>query len=256
MTAIRDTFHPLPPTPSVEEILRNIAEGQARRRAELGLPPVLAVAAPKEMTGQIVETVERLGPSGRPWGFVFLRVTYGDDARWAAFKSRFMELLQQSVDPELEVGWERIKDDLSIEMIEDVALDHAGLPESLKYVSIHGSSRCYLGVLTKYSRYFQGVQERGGIAAGLDLQVFLVVNEECVNSVLNAEGDGVPFVLAQDVEYGQQEEEQNEESYPGVFKVSIDALLSSLYVGLQGMSMAPEELWPFADPIFEGTDFF
>jgi hypothetical protein len=136
MTAIRDTFHPPPPPLSVDEILRNIAEGQARRRAELGLPPVPAVAAPKEMTGQIVETVERLGPSRRPWGFVLLRVTYGDDARWEAFKSRFMELLQKSVDPELEVGWERIKDDLSIEIIEDVALDHAGLPESLQYVYI------------------------------------------------------------------------------------------------------------------------
>jgi hypothetical protein len=136
MTAIRDTFHPPPPPLSVEEILRNITEGQARKRAELGLPPVPAVAAPKEMTGQIVETVERLGPSGRPWGFVLLRVTYGNDARWDAFKSRFMELLQKSVDPELEVGWERIKDDLSIEIIEDVALDHAGLPESLQYVYI------------------------------------------------------------------------------------------------------------------------
>jgi hypothetical protein len=136
MTAIRDTFHPPPPPLSVEEILRNIAEGQVRRRVELGLPPVPAVAAPQEMTGQIVETVERLGPSRRPWGFVLLRVTYGDDARWEAFKSRFMELLQKSVDPELEVGWERIKDDLTIEMIEDVALDHAGLPESLQYVNI------------------------------------------------------------------------------------------------------------------------
>jgi hypothetical protein len=66
MTAIRDTFHPPPPPLSVEEILRNITEGQARKRAELGLPPVPAVAAPKEMTGQIVEAVERLGPSGRP----------------------------------------------------------------------------------------------------------------------------------------------------------------------------------------------
>jgi hypothetical protein len=136
MTAIKDTFHPPPPPLSVEEILRNIAEGQARRRAELGLPPLPAVAAPKEMTGQIVETVERLGPSRRPWGFVLLRVTYGDDARWEAFKSRFMELLQKSVDPELEVGWERIKDDLSIEIIEDVALDRVGLPESLQYVYI------------------------------------------------------------------------------------------------------------------------
>ena len=137
MTAIRHTFHPPPPPLSVEEILRNIAEGQARRRAELGLPPVPAVvAAPKEMTGQIVETVERLGPSRRPWGFVLVRVTYGDDARWEVFKSRFMELLQKSVDPELEVGWERIKDDLSIEIIEDVALDRVGLSESLQYVYI------------------------------------------------------------------------------------------------------------------------
>jgi hypothetical protein len=46
------------------------------------------------------------------------------------------------------------------------------------------------------------VQERGGIAAGLNLQMFLVVHEECVSSVFEAEGDGVPFVLAQDVEYG------------------------------------------------------
>jgi hypothetical protein len=90
--------------------------------------------------------------------------------------------------------------------------------------------------------------------------MFLVVDEDCIRSVLDEDGNGVPFVLAQDVEYGQLEEEDEEEedgeSYPGFFKVSIDSLLSSLYVGLQGMGMAPEELWPFADPIFEGTDFF
>jgi hypothetical protein len=91
--------------------------------------------------------------------------------------------------------------------------------------------------------------------------MFLVVDEDCIRSVLDQDGDGVPFVLAQDVEYGQLEEEEEEEedveeSYPGFFKVSIDSLINSLYVGLQGMGMAPEELWPFADPIFEGTDFF
>jgi len=96
--------------------------------------------------------------------------------------------------------------------------------------------------------------------------MFLVVDEDCIRSVLDedGDGDGVPFVLAQDVEYGQldeeeeeeEEEEEDGESYPGFFKVSIDSLLGSLYVGLQGMGMAPEELWPFADPIFEGTDFF
>ncbi len=88
--------------------------------------------------------------------------------------------------------------------------------------------------------------------------MFLVVDEQCVSSVLEAEGDGEPFELAQDVEYVQLEEEYEDdgESYPGFFKVSVDALLSSLYVGLQGMGLAPAELWPFADPIFEGTDFF
>jgi hypothetical protein len=134
MTAIKDTFHPEPPLPSVDEILRNIAEEQARRRAEQGLPPL---TAPKEMTGQIVETVERLGPAPRPWGFVLLRATYGDDEHWEAFKTRFWELLKKSVDPEMEVGWERIRDDLRVEMVEDVALDHAGLAERNKYVHIH-----------------------------------------------------------------------------------------------------------------------
>jgi hypothetical protein len=94
--------------------------------------------------------------------------------------------------------------------------------------------------------------------------MFLVVDEDCIRSVLDEDGSGVPYVLAQDVEYGQldedeeeeEEDEEDGESYPGFFKVSIDSLLSSLYVGLQGMGMAPEELWPFADPIFEGTDFF
>jgi hypothetical protein len=246
MTAIKDTFHPEPPLPSVDEILRNIAEEQARRRAEQGLPPL---TAPKEMTGQIVETVERLGPAPRPWGFVLLRATYGDDEHWEAFKTRFWELLKKSVDPEMEVGWERIRDDLRVEMVEDVALDHAGLAERNKYVHIH--IHCVILVSCLQSL----------LDPGLDLQMFLVVDEDCIRSVLDQDGDGVPFVLAQDVEYGQLEEEEEEEedveeSYPGFFKVSIDSLLNSLYVGLQGMGMAPEELWPFADPIFEGTDFF
>jgi hypothetical protein len=92
--------------------------------------------------------------------------------------------------------------------------------------------------------------------------MFLVVDEDCIRSVLDTDGGEVPYVLAQDVGYGQldeeeeEEEDDDEESYPGFFKVSIDSLLTSLYVGLQGMGMAPEELWPFAHPIFEGTDFF
>jgi hypothetical protein len=44
--------------------------------------------------------------------------------------------------------------------------------------------------------------------------MFLVANEECVSSVLEADGDGVPFVLAKDAEYGQLEmEQQNDEEH-------------------------------------------
>jgi hypothetical protein len=155
MTAIKDTFHPQPPLPSVEEILRNLAEEQARRRAEQGLPPL---TAPKEMTGQIVETVERLGPAPRAWGFVLLRATYGDDARWEAFKSRFWELLRESVDPELEVGWERIRDDLRIEMAEDMVLDHAGLAERNKYVYNH----VHYVILMRYLQSLLGISRMLG----------------------------------------------------------------------------------------------
>lgn len=167
-----------------------------------------------------------------------------------------MELLEQSVDPELEVGWERIKGNLNMNMFDDVVLDQAGLPETLKCVRIVSLS--HLCIITKDCRYFQSVKARWEIAPGHDLQMFLVVDNECINSVLDTDADAMPFVLAQDVEYRQleNEEQEDEASYPGVFKVAIEALLSSLYVGLQGMGMAPEDLWPFADHVFQGTEMF
>lgn len=106
-------------------------------------------------------------------------------------------------------------------------------------------------------RFFR--KQKASDSLGLDVQMFLVVDKESINSVLEPEDERLSFVLAQDVEYKKvmaEYNEEDEEAYTGVFKVSVDSLLSSLYVGLQGMHMAPEELWPFADPIFEGTDFF
>ncbi len=41
------------------------------------------------------------------------------------------------MDPELEVGWKRIRDDLWVETVEDVVLEHAGLAERNKYAHAH-----------------------------------------------------------------------------------------------------------------------
>lgn len=88
----------------------------------------------REMTGQIVQTVERLGPSGRPWGFTLLRSDYSDDTHWKLFMEKFMELVQQSVKHEEGAGWERIKDDLKIMMLDDKELDGCGLLGNAEYV--------------------------------------------------------------------------------------------------------------------------
>ena len=65
-----------------------------------------------------------------------------------------------------------------------------------------------------------------------------------------ADGDAVPFVLAVDVDHDPAAAE-NEEGYEGYFKVAISSLRTDLYPPLAATMLAPEELWPFAKPIFE-----
>ena len=76
----------------------------------------------------------------------------------------------------------------------------------------------------------------------------LVVDKATMDSVTKAEP--TPYVLAIDVEY-QEGHENNEEDYLGYFKVAISSLLPDLYPPLGMQSMAPDELWPCANPIFK-----
>ena len=75
----------------------------------------------------------------------------------------------------------------------------------------------------------------------------LVVDKASMMSVAN--GDAVPFVVAVDVDY-EPAAADYEEGYEGHFKVAISSLLEDLYPQLMGFLMSPEELWPFAKPIF------
>lgn len=84
----------------------------------------------------------------------------------------------------------------------------------------------------------------GGIAAGLDLAVLMLIDEDVVNSVL---GDTTPassrtpppppYLVAVDVS-----EPETDDQYPGFFRVSVDALLSELYPKLC-MELSARDLW-------------
>lgn len=86
----------------------------------------------------------------------------------------------------------------------------------------------------------------GGVAAGLDLAVLLLVDEEVVTSVL---GDRTrsssfesavalpPHMVAVDVS-----EPPTDDEYPGFFRVSADALLSEFYPKLC-MGLSARDLW-------------
>ena len=76
----------------------------------------------------------------------------------------------------------------------------------------------------------------------------LLVDKATIASVTEAQP--TPYVHAVDVEY-VEDDESNEEGYQGHFKVAISSLLPDLYPPLGMHSMAPTELWPFADPIFK-----
>lgn len=85
----------------------------------------------------------------------------------------------------------------------------------------------------------------GGVAAGLDLAVLLLIDEDVVSSVL---GDRIqssseeppvppPYLVAVAIS-----EPSASDEYPGFFRVSMDRLLSELYPKLC-MGLSARELW-------------
>jgi hypothetical protein len=89
----------------------------------------------------------------------------------------------------------------------------------------------------------------GGVAAGLDLDILLLVDEDVVHSFLgdrtNSSSEELsPYLLAVDVT--EPTTDDTDEGYPGFFRVAMDALLSELYPKL-GMGLSARELWAMLD---------
>lgn len=161
-----------------------------------------------------------------PWGFVLVRTYYASEPRWEAFKARLNALCDEQLDQEAGEGLQRARESLEFKMIEDTRLAGVG----------HAEAR----------RHFHTARAMGGVAAGLDLAVLLLVDEDVVGSVL---GDRTPssysesavalrpHLIAVDVS-----EPPTGDEYPGFFPVPADALLSELYPKLC-MGLSARDLW-------------
>ncbi len=97
---------------------------------------------------------------------------------------------------------------------------------------------------------FQAVKEAGGVPGGLDFSMCLVVDKASIASI--ADNKPLPFVVAVDVDRDPTDE-NHEKGYEGHFKVAISSLLPDLYPPLASQELSPEELWPFAKPIFKNA---
>lgn len=164
------------------------------------------------------QTLQRRGYPA--WGFVLVRTYYASEDRWQAFQKRLDALCDAQLDEETGPGLQRVKDTLEFKMIEDPRLQGVDSTEA----------RCHFHIACAV----------GGVAAGLDSELFLFVDEDVIASVLGEDGDIAPYLVAVDAK--EPVADETPEEYPGFFRVAGDALLSELYPKLR-MGLSPRDLW-------------
>ncbi|KAI0867399.1 hypothetical protein GGS24DRAFT_485794 [Hypoxylon argillaceum] len=184
-----------------------------------------------QLPSPLVHTLQR---EGYPqWGFVIVRAYYASEERWQAFQERLDMLCDAQLDDEdtgegLEVTQD-IKDKLEFKLIEDPRLQGVSNTEARKH--------------------FHAARAMGGVAAGLDLDILLLVDEGVVDSFLgdgaqSSSGELSPYLI--EVDITEPTVDDTQEGYFGFFRVSMYALLSELYPKL-GMGLSARELWAMLD---------
>ncbi|KAI1655381.1 hypothetical protein F4813DRAFT_367724 [Daldinia decipiens] len=195
---------------------------EARNQANMALSP--NIASPPEthtVPSPLVKIHQRAGfPS---WGFVIVRTYYASESRWEEFQERLGAICDKQLDEETGEDLEKIKEALEFKTIEDPRLEGVSAEEARKHFHI--------------------AKSMGGVAAGFELSVLLVVDARAVDSVLRDETEDhqTSYVTVVDVtEFSQ------EGGYQGHFKVSLDALLCEFYPKLS-MGLSPRDLWSMMD---------
>ncbi|KAI1249065.1 hypothetical protein MGN70_008673 [Eutypa lata] len=184
---------------------------------------------PPPLPSPLIQALQKRGYPA--WGFVVVRTYYASEERWQAFQERLDTLCVAQLDQETGPGLQDVKDTLQLKMIEDPRLQGASHAEARKH--------------------FRAALAMGGVAAGLDLDILLLADQDAVDSVLDHEdslsassGALSPYLVAVDVR--EELVEQGSGGYPGFFRVSVDALLSELYPKLC-MGLSASDLWAVLD---------
>ncbi|KAI0843869.1 hypothetical protein F5Y00DRAFT_221467 [Daldinia vernicosa] len=195
---------------------------EARNQANMVLSPDIAPPQAVQIApSPLVQTLQRAGfPS---WGFVIVRTYYASESRWEEFQERLGAICDKQLDEETGEGLEKIKEALEFKTIEDPRLEDVGVEEARKHFHI--------------------AKSMGGVAAGFELGVLIMVDAGTMDSVLDDDADGhqTSYVRVVDVT-----EPSEEGGYQGHFKVSLDALLCEFYPKLS-MGLSPRDLWSMMD---------
>jgi hypothetical protein len=80
------------------------------------------------------------------------------------------------------------------------------------------------------------------------MNMCMMVDQYVIASVLNKKDGEIPYLIGVDVTNSKEDE-----GYEGHFKVAIDSVLCEIYP-LLSAEMLPRELWPSANPIWQGND--
>ncbi|KAF3069820.1 hypothetical protein GL218_07883 [Daldinia childiae] len=195
---------------------------EARNQANMKLSPHIASPQAVQLApSPLVQTLQRAGFP--PWGFVIVRTYYDSESRWEKFQERLSAICDKQLDEETGEGLEKVKEALEFKTIEDPRLEGVSAEEARKHFHI--------------------AKSMGGVAAGFELSILLMIDARTVDLVLRDETEDhqTSYVTVVDVTDFSQEG-----GYQGHFKVSLDALLCEFYTKLS-MGLSPRDLWSMMD---------
>ncbi|KAF4224851.1 hypothetical protein CNMCM6457_008912 [Aspergillus fumigatiaffinis] len=213
------------------------AENMARineRRTERGAPPmqIPSPAADLENLQTLVSLIEEEDWSD--FGFLVFRTYYSDEPLWEKFLAQYGDILDEGIDAApAESGIERIRDRAFLKFVSDEAM--AGeTPARVAYAYRLSAAE------------MDDDAEEDRLEPGLHTRMCLMVDEECMRSVVDAKpGSPAPFIKAVDVTLGEQRL-----SYSGTFKVAIASLITKFYPALLDCQDTSELVPPTEDAIW------
>lgn len=155
-------------------------------------------------------------------GLVLFRTYNSDEQSWDAFETGFYELLDKGIAAApAESGFNRIEDKTSMRIVPD---------DSLEGQSPEGVSRAYRMCMEEDETTEDDDENDWGdeIEPGLTTSMCLLIDEECIKSVINKTTRSTPFLKAIDVTMGMGQTLE----YEGTIKVAITSLVPAFYAAL------------------------